>query len=83
MCLAAGVAVARILLSLYGPAGAPQSVRVPSGSPHVIVEPAFAARRPPARPSGRFARGTGAVPRSEDPRTDRTEPRQHAQSAPR
>lgn len=60
-CAAACVAVARILLALYGPRRARRMARVPSGSLAVIVEQAFAPARRVSPPRTRIARGTGSV----------------------
>jgi hypothetical protein len=59
VCLGAAGGVGWIAYLLYAPKLGRPSVRVPA---NLIVEPLFVAKKPPARPRGRLARGTGAVP---------------------
>ena len=71
VCLAAAGGVGWILYLLYGPKVGREPVRSLPG--RLIVEPMFAARKPPAPPRHRMARGTGAVPRKVPARGDTTE----------
>jgi hypothetical protein len=71
VCLGAAGGVAWIVYFLYAPKARRTVVgRLPG---RMILEPLFTARRAPAPPRSRMARGTGAVPQKVPSRDETTE----------